>query len=144
MNIANYKVKDTTKCECGHEFDIHEINGLLPIDNHGFYSNVVRTCSKIYCPKCNKETILLLKQKGQTWEILGIATPKVVENRKKVTSLEVTATKTELNTQYDEKVQTTIENKTENKLSNELICPVCKKVCKSKVGLNAHMRTHNK
>lgn len=137
MNIANYNVKDTTKCECGHEFDIHEINGLLPIDNHGFYSNVVRTCSKIYCPKCNKETILLLKQKGQTWEILGIATPNEI-------SVEETTTETELNKQHDERVQTTIENKTENKLSNELICPICKKTCKNQLGLNAHMRTHNK
>lgn len=130
MNIANYKVKDTTKCECGHEFDIHEINGLLPIDNHGFYSNIVRTCSKIYCPKCNKETILLLKQKGQTWEILGIATPKTAEVVKTV--------------KEQPKQQAKMENKTEKNTTDELICPICKKVCKNKLGLNAHMKTHNK
>lgn len=130
MNIANYNVKDTTKCECGHEFDIHEINGLLPIDNHGFYSNVVRTCSKIYCPKCNKETILLLKQKGQTWEILGIATPKTAEVVKTV--------------KEQPKQQAKIENKTEKNTTDELICPICKKTCKNQLGLNAHMRTHNK
>lgn len=130
MNIANYNVKDTTKCKCGHEFDIHEINGLLPIDNQGFYSNVVKTCSLISCPKCKKETVLLLKQKGQTWQILAIATPKVEENKKTPISQPVS--------------QTTIENKEEKNVSNELICPICKKVCKNKLGLNAHMRTHNK
>jgi hypothetical protein len=124
MDITNYNVKDTIKCECKHEFDIHEINGLLPIDNHGFYSNIVKTCSKVYCPKCNKETLLLLKQKGQTWEILGIATKK--EDESKLIRQEL------------------IENKEEKDTKQEFICPVCQKVCKNKLGLNAHIKTHNK
>lgn len=121
-----FNVEDTTKCTCGHKFDIHNINGLVSIDNHGFYSNAVKYCSKIKCPKCNKETILLLKQKGQTWEILGIATKK------------------EQKQEIPKKQTTTIENKTVSNVSNEFICPICQKVCKSKIGLNAHMKTHNK
>ena len=133
MDIRNYDVKDTTICECGHKFDIHEINGLLTIDNHGFFSNVVRTCSHIYCPKCKKETILLLKQRGQTWEILGIATPKTAEVVKTVKTVK-----------EQPKQQAKMENKAEKNISNELVCPICNKVCKSKIGLNAHMKTHNK
>ena len=129
MDITNYTVKDTTICKCGHEFDIHEINGLLQIDNHGFYSNIVKTCSKIHCPKCNQETILLLKQKGQTWEIMGIATPKEIDTQKQIIT----------------KLVEQVSNKNEEEnLSNEFVCPVCKKTCKNKQGLNAHIKTHNK
>jgi len=130
MDIRNYDVKDTTKCECEHEFDIHEINRLLPIENHGFYSNIVKTCSLINCPKCNKETLLLLKQKGQTWEILGIANPKETNIQKQIITESIE--------------QTTIENNEEKNTTDELICPICKKVCRNKLGLNAHMKTHNK
>lgn len=137
MNITEYNVKDTTKCECGYQFDIHDINGLQIISNHGFYSNIVRTCSQIHCPKCKRETVLLLKQKGQTWEILGIATPKVEEKP-------IQAIKPAKKQETPKKQATTIENKTVSNSGNEFICLTCKKVCKSRIGLNAHMKTHNK
>ncbi len=120
MDISNYNVKDTTKCECGLEFNIHDIDGLKTIDNHGFFSNIARTCSQIRCPKCKKETVLLLRQKGQTWQILGIAT------------------------KIEKKQPMKTENKAQINLSNELVCPICQKACKNKLGLNAHMKTHNK
>jgi hypothetical protein len=126
ITTQDYNVTDIINCSCGHEFNIHDIDGLIPIDNHGFYSNVVKYGSHIHCPKCHKETILLLKQKGQTWEILGIATKK------------------EKIQESSKKQATTIENKTVSNTSNEIICPICQKVCKSKLGLNAHMKTHNK
>ena len=126
ITTQDYNVEDTTKCTCGHEFNIHDIDGLVPIDNHGFYSNIVKYGSHIHCPKCYKETVLLLKQKGQTWNILGIAVKK------------------EQNQEIPKKQPTTIENETVSNTSNEIICPICQKVCKSKIGLNAHMKTHNK
>ena len=126
ITTQDYNVQDTTKCTCGHKFNIHDIDGLVPIDNHGFYSNIVKYGSHIHCPKCYKETVLLLKQKGQTWNILGIAVKK------------------EQNQEIPKKQPTTIENKTVSNTSNEIICPICQKVCKSKIGLNAHMKTHNK
>lgn len=79
MDISNYNLKNTTKCECGHQFDIHEINGLINIDNHGFFSNIVKTCSLVHCPNCNKETVLFLKQKGQTWEVLALGVQDSIE-----------------------------------------------------------------
>ncbi len=130
LTTQNYDIQDTLKCECGHEFDIHDINSLIPITNNGFYSNIVRNCSEIHCPKCNKKTVLLLKQKGQTWQILGIATPKVImfeDNLKTVMSNDI---------------QVESQNN-ENEINQEFICPVCKKACKNKIGLNAHMKTHN-
>lgn len=130
ITTQDYNVEDTTKCTCGHKFNIHDIDGLVPIDNHGFYSNIVKYGSHIHCPRCYKETVLLLKQKGQTWNILGIATPKTLLFK-------------EIEEQ-EQKLDTTIENKTVSNTSNEIICPICQKVCKSKLGLNAHMKTHNK
>ena len=130
ITTQDYNIEDTTKCVCGHNFNIHDIDGLVPIDNHGFYSNVVKYGSHIHCPQCYKETVLLLKQKGQTWNILGIATPKTLLFK-------------EIEEQ-EQKLDTTIENKIVSNTNNEIICPICQKVCKSKIGLNAHMKTHNK
>ena len=138
ITTQDYNIVDEKRCECGHIFNIHDIDGLVPIDNHGFYANAVKYCSNIHCPQCYKETVLLLKQKGQTWDILGIATPKVLlfEEPK------IQEPKAEV--KVEPKIEPKIEIKTVSDVSNELICPVCNKVCKSKVGLNAHMRTHNK
>lgn len=122
LNFKNYNIQDTVICECGYEFNLKNITKLEKINSHGFYSNIVKHYSKTMCPNCKKETILLLKQKGQTWEILSIANPK-------------------LNTEN----QVKIENKEKNINNQEFfICPECKKVCKSQFGLNAHMKTHNK
>ena len=103
ITTQDYNVEDTTKCTCGHEFNIHDIDGLVPIDNHGFYSNIVKYGSHIHCPKCYKETVLLLKQKGQTWNILGIAVKK------------------EQNQEIPKKQPTTIENETVSNTSNEIM-----------------------
>ena len=136
MDINKYNVSDTNVCECGHKFDIHEIDKLDTIINKGFYSNIVRTCSLIKCAKCKRETVLLLRQRGQTWEILGIGTPKNAVIPKKVIEAAPRP-------KIEPKKQTTIENKAEKITSNELICPICKKVCKNQLGFKAHMRSHN-
>ena len=138
ITTQDYNVEDEKRCECGYNFDIHDIDGLVSIDNHGFYSNAVKYCSHIHCPQCYKETVLLLKQKGQTWDILGIATPKTLLFE------EPKAQEPKKEIKVEPKIEPKVENKTENIAGNELICPVCKKVCKSRIGLNAHMKTHNK
>lgn len=121
FNIENLEIKNSIKCECGHEFKLKDMTELKRINQSGFYSNIVKHYSNSKCPGCRKDTILLLKQKGQTWEILNIAT---IKNNK--TNVEETYSK--------------IEQK--NNTIQEFICPVCKKVCKSQLGLNAHMRAH--
>ena len=121
LNFKNYNIQDTIDCECGYKFNLKDITKLEKINNHGFFSNIVKHYSQTVCPNCKKETILLLKQKGQTWEIISIANKKS-------------------NTEN----QTKIQNKDENINNQEFICPECKKVCKSQLGLNAHLKTHNK
>ena len=119
MEIRDYDIKGTTKCECGHEFTMKDFQNLNRINQHGFYANNIKHFSPAICPDCKKEVILFLKQKGQTYVIVDIATKK-------------------------DDVATLPTNPIEEKeqQSQEFICPDCKKVCKNQLGLNAHMRTH--
>lgn len=113
MNTTDYDVKGSKLCECGHEFTMNDFTELKRINEQGFYANQVKHYSPTICPKCHKETILLLKQVGQTYNVIDIATKNSTE------------------------INSIIKN-------NELICPECKKVCKSKLGLTAHLKAHNK
>lgn len=122
LNVEELKIKNTTKCECGHEFTEHDITELKRINKDGFYGNIVKHYSNSICPECEKEAILLLKQVGQTYKVINVAT----------TSLE------------NAKSEQEQANNDENMNTQEFICPECKKVCKSQIGLNSHMNTHKK
>lgn len=131
LDIKDFKIQDSTKCECGHEFTLKDITDLRTIDEHGFYANIVKHCSYTQCPDCNKDTLLLLRQKGQTWEIINTAVPKAETKQEDI--------KGDINVE-----ETTSQNDKEKENTQEFICPECKRVCKSQIGLNAHMRTHQK
>lgn len=130
MDLKEYKIKNITKCDCGREFIINDIQKLERVNDKNFYSGVVKHYSKAICPNCGKEVVLLLKQVGQTYKAINIAE-----------KIEDISNNVEINTESTE-IKTTIENDKEKIQSDELICPVCKKECKSKSGMLAHMRTH--
>lgn len=121
FNIKEYKVQNKKICNCGYAFTLADIEGLLRINEPGFYGNVVKHASRTKCPICKKETILLLKQKGQTWEIIDTAIKENINKPEGIIS----------------------KDKEEKQISNNFVCPTCGKVCKNKIGLTAHMRTHN-
>lgn len=120
MSSEDFELKNSINCDCGYGFKLSDIKELKTINEHGFYGNLVKNYSYAKCPNCQKDVMLLLKQRGQTWEIINIAT------QKKINTIE----------------QLQEQNKTENEENKEFICEVCKKVCKSQLGLNAHMKTH--
>lgn len=129
MDLQGYKVKNTTKCECGHEFTIYDMKTLKRVSDSRFYGGIIKHVDEIKCPECQKETLLLLKQAGQTYIVKDIAQKDtIIEAEKEQSSLEAS----------------TIENKEENALSNEIICSECQKIFKSKSGLINHMKVHNK
>ena len=146
IDIKEIEILNSTKCDCGHEFTLNDFTTLEQLqDAHGFYSNLVKHYCQTFCPKCGKQIILLLKQKGQTWEIMNTA---VLKNAESTFNEIITNTEETVENLEGEKVEnnneetTTNENETENNSTEEFICPVCEKVCKNKSGLTAHMRTH--
>lgn len=119
-------VRNSNICDCGHEFDIHEINGLNKINDSKFYGGNVDYYSDTNCPECNRKTRLYLRQKGQTYEIVDT---EYIED-----DIETAIPKnTNENVNIDEK-----------DTEQESICPVCQKVCKNKSGLALHMKSHEK
>lgn len=126
MNIKDYEVKGTKHCECGYEFTIKDFTELKRINEHAFYSNQVKHYSPAQCPKCQKETLLLLKQVGQTYAVVDIATKKNEKDNANII------------------IEPTIKNEEEKEIIKEFICPECQKVCKNQLGLNVHLRTHDK
>lgn len=120
LENKEYEIVGSTKCSCGHEFEAREIKELKRVNQDGFYGNVVKHYGHATCPNCNKDVILLLKQKGQTYKVIDTA----VEKEQKIVTPPVV----------------NIETKTTN--SNEITCPICGKVCKSQIGYNSHMKTH--
>lgn len=152
IDVKELRILNQKDCRCGyHEFTLDDVKSVdLLKDSHGFYGNLVKHYSKVICPECGKETIALLKQVGQTWEIMNTAINAneiVIENSQNA-NIEEDASYTEQDAlvQLTENAteQTEIKNKKENNQSQEFICPECKKVCKNKVGLTAHMKIHQK
>ena len=76
MNIKDYNIKGTTKCDCGHNFTMQDYKELKSLNLPGFYGNNVKYYSPAECPNCHKEALLLLKQTGQTYKIIDIAIRK--------------------------------------------------------------------
>nr|DAJ59864.1 MAG TPA: putative hydrogenase [Caudoviricetes sp.] len=129
MELQEYKVKNTTKCDCGHEFTIQDMQKLQRL-SEPIYGGIIKHVDEIKCPTCGKETLLLIKQQGQTYIVKDIA-QKSKENIEK----------TSMNNS-DNNIDTTIQNEHTSNANNEIICPICQKMLKSKSGLTAHMRTH--
>lgn len=139
MDLQGYKVKNTTKCECGHEFTIHDMKTLKRISDNRFYGGVIKHVDEIKCPECQKETLLLLKQVGQTYIVKDIAQKDTKSDKENEKNTIIEEEKEEM---VSEAIM--IENKEENTSSNEIICPKCKRGFKNKSGLINHMKVHNK
>lgn len=145
IDVKELEILNRTTCKCGHEFTLKDIKSVEFLqDAHGFYGNLVKHYSKVICPKCNKEIIVLLKQVGQTWELMNTAIIKGKQDANNEENASYIEEEAQVQLIENNPERTEIENKEENNQSQEFICPECKKVCKNKVGLTAHMKTHQK
>lgn len=122
IDVEEIKILNGIDCECGkHEFTLKDLKRLEQLtDTHGFYGNIVKYYSETICPECGRNVILLLKQRGQTWEIMNTA----VRN------------------QVSESDVTVVVSDEEKETSNKVCCPVCQQGFKSKAGLSSHMKIH--
>ena len=126
MDLQDYKIKNSTKCDCGYEFTLHDLTELKRINDNRFYGGNIKHISKTKCPNCNTNTILFLKQAGQTYVLRDIAQ----RDRQAINS--------------DTVEQTQISSNESNTNSNELTCQSCKRVFKTKQGLAVHAKTCGK
>ena len=126
MDLQDYKIKNSTKCDCGYEFTLHDLTELKRINDNRFYGGNIRHISETKCPNCNTNTILFLKQAGQTYVIKDIA-------QKDSSSINSNTVE-----------QTQIDSNESNTNSNELTCQSCKRVFKTKQGLAVHAKTCGK
>ena len=132
MDLKGYEVRNTTKCECGHEFVIKDMKKLQRIENDDkFYGGLVKHFDEIKCPKCGRDTMLFIKQQGQTYVVKDIAQKR----EQNLTNNEPMENEADTDQVSQENNANIGENNDENNLSNEIICPVCKKSFKNKSGL---------
>lgn len=147
MDLQDYKIKNSTTCDCGYEFTIRDLTELKRINDSKFYGGNIKHVSETHCPLCLRKTLLLLKQVGQTYKVIDIAqkdrpiveakTIAIDEN-----GVEQTQETSVANTSTLE--QTQISSNESNTDSNELICQNCKRVFKTKQGLAVHSKTCGK
>lgn len=128
MNLQDYKIKNSKQCDCGYEFTVHDLTQLKRLDK-AIYGGNVRHISETKCPNCSKETLLLLKQVSQSYEVVDIAQKNKV------------APKVEIVEDTKATEASKIDSDEDTNSNNEFICSNCKRVFKSKQGLAAHSRT---
>lgn len=133
MDLQDYKIKNSTTCDCGYEFTIRDMTELKRINDNKFYGGNIKHVSETICPLCLRKTLLLLKQVGQTYKVIDIAQ----KDRPTVEAKAITINE-------DGVEQTQIDSNESNTDSNELICQNCKKVFKTKQGLAIHAKTCGK
>ena len=140
MNLQDYKIKNSTKCDCGYEFTIKDMTELKRINDNKFYGGNIKHVSETHCPLCLRSTLLLLKQVGQTYKVIDIAQKDRATIEAKTITVDENA-----NVITDNSIeQTQISSNESNTESNECICPNCKKVFKTKQGLAVHAKTCGK
>lgn len=140
MNLQDYKIKNSTKCDCGYEFTIKDMTELKRINDSKFYGGNIKHVSATHCPLCLRSTLLLLKQVGQTYKVIDIAQKDRATIEAKTITVDENA-----NVITDNSIeQTQISSNESNKESNECICPNCKRVFKTKQGLAVHAKTCGK
>lgn len=140
MNLQDYKIKNSTKCDCGYEFTIKDMTELKRINDSKFYGGNIKHVSATHCPLCLRNTLLLLKQVGQTYKIIDIAQKDRATIEAKTITVDENA-----NVITDNNIEQTQKSSNEsNTESNECICPNCKRVFKTKQGLAVHAKTCGK
>lgn len=140
MDLQDYKIKNSTKCDCGYEFTIKDMTELKRINDSKFYGGNIKHVSATHCPLCLRSTLLLLKQVGQTYKVIDIAQKDRATIEAKTITVDENA-----NAITDNSIeQTQISSNESNKESNECICPNCKRVFKTKQGLAVHAKTCGK
>ena len=151
MNLQDYKIKNSTTCDCGYEFTIHNLTELKRVNDSKFYGGNIKHVSETMCPLCLRKTLLLLKQVGQTYKVIDIAQKDKPIIKANTIVIDENASAITEHSFYDQgarlintQEQTQINSNESDAINNEIICPNCKRTFKTKSGLTIHAKTCKK
>ena len=120
MLLREMKLRNSNKCNCGHEFSHKDIKPpIIQNTDYNFYGGRVKYYIKTKCPKCKKEVYLLLENYNNRdgYKVIDVAEDEQIN--------------TEVNSY--KKIE-------ESGNTEQFICDKCGKVCANKAGLTAHKR----
>lgn len=72
VNLRDLKLRNDKKCMCGYEFTANDILELISNKDYQFYGGRVTFYSRVVCPKCNKEEVILLEPYNNTYRVIDI------------------------------------------------------------------------
>lgn len=137
VDLEKLKLRKDNICDCGRRYVINDIHGLQDINDSHYFGGVVKYYSHAKCPQCGKDVILLLRQIGQTYEVVGVA-----EEKENILTIKTENIEDIIENKEEEEDKTEVI--TENEEENKYVCDVCGKSFKSKSGLTSHAKTHSK
>lgn len=72
LDLRELKLKNETRCECGHEFAVGDIFKLERNTDHQFYGGRIDFYTKTRCPECGKEVVLLLQAYNNSYKVIDV------------------------------------------------------------------------
>lgn len=143
MDLNKFRIKNSTKCDCGHEFTIMDAKELEKNNDYHYYGGRVEKYSKVRCPKCGKIYLLFIEAINNGYRVFDIAESKAVQVVKPLVKKVMQDAKTTTNAsknKQDAAVPVTTPKEDLIKVVDGFICNKCGRVFKSKSGLSSHQR----
>lgn len=132
MDFKKYKIKNSTKCNCGREFTIMDAKEIVKNNDYHYYGGRVEQYSVVKCPKCGREHVLFIEAVNNGYRVFDIAEgAKTIKNAPKEKQDALVRTTQE--DKSNEQVETQVEG-------NTTICKKCGRTFKSVSGLRSHER----
>lgn len=72
VDLRELKLRNSKTCQCGHEFTANDIVELISNKDYQFYGGRVSFYSRVTCPKCSKEQVILLEPYNNTYRVIDI------------------------------------------------------------------------
>lgn len=139
MNLNDYELRRTTKCDCGKELSINNILPPVEVCNDiRYYGGRVNKTTKVKCSVCNKTYLGLIDDTFNLFDTMNT----ISEIQEETSSVEEIPEEN-LEISDNEETENTYGNDTDVGTINEedtYVCPKCGKVCKSASGLNSHCK----
>ena len=143
MELSKYRIKNSTKCSCGHEFSIMDAKGMIANNDYHYYGGRVERYSIVTCPKCGKTYALFIEAVNNGYRVFDIAedTTKKPVIVKKAVPQDANKAKNAPKKPQDASMPVTETKLVKNNPGdNSCQCKKCGRIFKSVSGLRSHER----